>query len=310
MSEGVPKSQYHEEIESSVRMTFEEAEHLFGEDFLGPREVEQVFGSMSETIPDIPFSKEELERAKELGQQLIFYTDKMNVMTDGHETVAPITIKNLKEKFSSAHDGNPMISSGVEARVEDEHDKPSFCTKQKPRKGWRLTSPNVIPKTAGTIWLKEQTETLIKYLKDNVFEGGTMPREYQDAIAEFEAQERKLAELQTLVTEDDYGYDKLMEGINKLAITKLCRESPVEVVYRLVLNDQVRQEKQLPATYISTNRRYDSIAHIVLVGAFDNKGIHIDFVGNIVDRIGNKLIRRDSIAETKSGGTCLSRGKE
>lgn len=311
MSEGIPKPQSREEVESSAQMTFEEAEHLFGEDFFGSREVEKVFGAKLETIPDIPFSKQELERAKELGQQLIFYTDEMKLATDDDdETTVPLTLGNLNKKFEKAHDGTPMFDQDKHERNKVPSTYLSFIdnmptlAKQKPRKGWRLTSPGVVPEITYGLNQKEHIETLIEYLKNQVFEGSTMPNEYQDAIVEFEAQKKKLSELYALNAGDDYepARDELISGANKLAITKLCFEMPVEVAYRLILNDQARQKKQLTNTFTYT--AFASRSKPILVGVDKEKGIQIDSA-DIHKYYWNYKIPS---SKQKQFGICLSRG--
>src|SRR3989344_2702020 len=83
--------------ESPEGTTLADAERILGkESVLGPKAVERVFGK-TERIPPIPFSKEELERAKELGQQLIFYTDTLSSTTLG-EKEAPLTGWRLTSK--------------------------------------------------------------------------------------------------------------------------------------------------------------------------------------------------------------------
>ena len=55
---------------------FQEARELLGEDLIGPEEIEKTWGVRPEEIPDIPFSREELERAKEMGQMLLLRVDR------------------------------------------------------------------------------------------------------------------------------------------------------------------------------------------------------------------------------------------
>jgi MoxR-like ATPase len=57
--------------------TLEEAERILGKDVLGPKDIEQIFGAKIERVPSIPFSRAELETARELGQILVLRTDKI-----------------------------------------------------------------------------------------------------------------------------------------------------------------------------------------------------------------------------------------
>src|SRR3989338_833766 len=55
---------------------FQEAKELLGEDLIGPEEIEKTLGVSPEEIPDIPFSREALERAKQMGQMLVLRVEK------------------------------------------------------------------------------------------------------------------------------------------------------------------------------------------------------------------------------------------
>ena len=65
-----------------------------------------------------------------------------------------------------------------------------------------------------------------------------------------------------------------------LAITKLTRELPIEVMYRFILNDQINKDKPLQATYTWTASR-DSGGDLVNVGDFDVKGARVDHAGPV-----------------------------
>ena len=84
-------------------LLWKEAKEILGEDFLGPEEVKEVFGITIEEVPAIPFSQAELERAKELGQQLILQvetmTEKTGIPASPPKNV-PLTLLNLKKKFT------------------------------------------------------------------------------------------------------------------------------------------------------------------------------------------------------------------
>ena len=78
---------------------FQEAKELFGEDLLGPEEIEKTWGFRPDEIPEIPFSREELERAKEMGQMLLLRVEQTE---DGKpmslETINDILVKKWKKE--------------------------------------------------------------------------------------------------------------------------------------------------------------------------------------------------------------------
>lgn len=145
-------------LSGEVAKQIEKAKEILGSDCLGPEEVEKAFGIDIELakIPEIPFSQKELEKAKELGQFLIFRAD--NIPED------KLVLPNVKQTLDKA-----------------------------PETRWALVSKEIIPNSTNKNYL-EQTEQIIQYLQQ-VFAGSEMPTEYQKAIREFEAQKEELHSL-------------------------------------------------------------------------------------------------------------------
>ena len=249
-----------------------DAEKILGkESVLGAKDVEQVFGIKLDRAPAIPFSQLELQRAKELGQQLILQVDTMT-QKEGRlmskEKIAPLTLENLKQKFTKAHDDGKVFYD------QDWYNNEDFFKKEKPRVGWRLTSKDLLPGSTSKSYL-EQTDVLVEHLEKQIFKGIELPKPYKDAIAEFK---RKRTEIEPLAKSGtDSEWKRGSQMLADLAITKLVRELPIEVMYRLILNDQARKDKPLPSTYTWTASR-DSAGRLVYVGSFDSDGAYVDFV--------------------------------
>jgi len=259
---GVPPSEAREGLELSLA----DAERILGkESVLGQKEVEQVFGVKLDRLPAIPFSQQELQRAKELGQQLILQVDTMAHKAGGimsREKAAPLTLENLKQKFTKSHDDKKVFYD------QDWYNNEDFFKKEKPRTGWRLTSKDLLPGSTSKSYL-EQTDVLVEHLEKQIFKGVELPKPYKDAIAEFK---RKRAEIEPLAKSGtDSEWKRGSQILADLAITKLVRELPVEAMYRLILNDQARKDKPLPSTYTWTASR-ESGGGLVDVGSFDDTG--------------------------------------
>jgi hypothetical protein len=242
-------------------LSLADAERLLGkESVLGPKDVEKVFGIKLDRIPPIPFSREEINRAKELGQQLILQVDTFSKEGMTH----PINPATLCNAFTSAHDTKPLW-----------YDNKGYITDpvisiESPRTGWRLTSKDLIPNSTENYL--QQTDVLIEYLKKQVFKGAKLPKPYKDAIAEWK---RKRAEIEPLATsETETEWNRGSQMLADLAITKLTRELLVEVMYRFILNDQINKDKPLPSAYTWTASR-DSDGHLVDVGYFDVDGADV-----------------------------------
>jgi hypothetical protein len=238
----------------------EEAREILGENFFGPDEIEKVFAANIETVPDIPFSREELERAKELGQQLILQVD---AMTNAKKKHVPLTLESLKQRFTKAHDDKPIWYE------QDWYNNEDLFKKEKPRTGWRLTSKDLVPGSTSKSYL-EQTDVLIEHLQQQVFKGMKLPKQYEDAIAEFKLKRSGIEPLAKSGTDAEWRQGSQM--LVDLAITKLTRELSVEVMYRLILNDQTLKDKPLPSTYTWTASLGPG-GTLVHVGFFGEKGV-------------------------------------
>ena len=252
-------------------VSFEDAERFFGNDFFGAKKLEQVFGKKLDLAP-IPFKKEELERAKELGQQLIYQTDAMdakNPDTGKMERGVPLTLENLRTYFPKTHDSGKFLAS--QGSSDFWYKNEDFFKNEKPRAGWRLTSKDLVPGTTSKNYV-DQTDRLVEHLKQDVFKGVKIPKEYEDAVAEWMKKRSEIGPFAK--SSEDAKWKQASQMLADLKITKLLRETPVEVAYRLIANDQANQDKPLPSTYIWTASRA-SDGSLVYVGSFAGAGADV-----------------------------------
>ncbi len=233
------------------------AKEIMEEDFFGPDEIKKALGIEVTEMPDIPFKKEELERAKELEQILILRTDKAS---DG----SPLTMEKVRDMMGNEDkDGGKIFWESADWYKDE-----AFYTKETAKVGWALVSKEEIPDATNKNYL-EQTESLVTYLKNQVFAGKPMPKEYQDAVGEFESQKSTIESL----VEDDW--KAAAEKLSKLSITKLTRQSPVEAIYDIVVHYQNTDERLLEEMYTWTSAR-DSGGRLVHVGGFGAEGVNVN----------------------------------
>ena len=244
-------------LEGKIIEQLKEAKEILGKDCLGPKEIFKAFDIVLdlETIPDIPFSREEIERAKELNQFLVLRADKA---LDGE----PLTMEKihnlLKDEFEKEEKGKVFYDRDL---YKDE----DFFKKQTPELSWALVSKEVIPDSTSKNYL-QQTEIVIDYAKNNIFEDRELPKEYKEAIKEFEEQKE---ELKKLIDSDWKTASEKLEG---LKITQLTRQTPVEVLYDILIYFQNNdKERLLENEYTWTNYR-SSDGGLVGVGRFDSDG--------------------------------------
>lgn len=228
------------------------ARQLFvrGTDFLGPEEILKTFGSSlaipEDQVPPIPFTEEELDRAKALGQCL-----------ELHEPISMLEMNRvLGNKLG---DGALLYNTG---RYEKE---PFYATDKSSDWHWRLTTKTVIPDSAGENYLG-QSLALARYLKTQVYAGQELPGIYAKAIAELKAREQELAKLM------DEDCQKAALELANLAINQNCRETPSQVLQSIAMYQVVNGEYLLPNMWTWTNTR-TSDGYLVRVVYADPHGV-------------------------------------
>ena len=179
-------------------------------------------------MPKIPFSVFELNRAKELGQFLIFRTDNI-----------PAKLSNSKIEYDINH---PL------------------------EKRWALVTKEIVPKSTNKDYIG-QTEVMINYLKNEIFKNkSVLPSEYMEAISEFESQKEELDKL--ICSRDVYERESSAERLANLKITKLVRHSEDEILYDLEVYCQKNNTYLLQDTYDWTSSFDANRTEFTITGHF------------------------------------------
>jgi hypothetical protein len=243
--------------ETSVR---EAAEAMRAENFFGPESAAATFGIPLESleIPPVPFSRAELERARELGQFLVFRVSKA---ADGK----PLSMAKMSEVLAPRF---ARENKGTVLRNTDWCKNDPFFRDEAPADGWALVSREVVPNTASKNFL-QQAEELVKYLRNEAFRGRELPQRYLDAIAQFEAAKPSIA---PIISSD---WQKAAQMLEALDITSLTRQSPAEAAYDAMVTFDRTGVRHLPGIYTWTSRR-SAGGFLVCVGHFDSAGLDVD----------------------------------
>ena len=251
------------EPEKREGLTMEQAETIMGTDFLGPEAVEKTFGIKlnEEQIPEIPFSEADLERAKELGQMLVLRVEKT---ADDEPMSLEAMNAILVKKWQKEGKGNLLNTSDNWKKWLGQ----DLFTKETPRKGWSLVSKDLLPESTNKNYL-EQTEIIIATLKNEVFKDKEMPKEYIEAIADFESKKVGLTKL------IDKDWKKAAKELSGLDITKLTRQTFSEVIYDLAIYHSINNKRLLPNKYTSS-ASLDPDGGVVDLGGFDAGGVYGD----------------------------------
>ena len=243
-----------EELRNKLHISPEKAKEIMGEqDVLGSEAIEKALNIKlkKEQIPKIPFKKHELERAKELNQFLVLRT--------------PLTMEKMNEllqtEFEQQNKGKILYDT-------DRYKNEDFFKKDIPKLQWALTSKEPIPNSTSKNYL-EQTELIADYLKNQVFKDKELPKQYEQAIEEFNKQKQNIQKLM----KDDW--KKAAEQLSKLKINQITRQSPAEALYDTLIYFQNNQERLLKDGYTWT-KRCSSDGGLVLVGCFASDGADVD----------------------------------
>jgi hypothetical protein len=245
---------------NEVGVDLEYVVQLFGEDYLGPEAIEKAFGILipPEYIPPIPFDQSELERAKQLNQRLVLRWDKD---PNGEDLTMEKLQGLLQSEFTKQGKGKIHYNT-------DWYEKEDFFTRAVPEIKWALVTNDVIPNTTSKNYVK-QTETIVDYLKREVFPTHTMPKELSDAILEFEKQKSEIAKLLSS------NPDEAAIRLDNLFITHLTRQTPVEVLYDLLLYIQ-NNDKRLLQNIRTWSSARASNGSFVSLGSFGDLGLRVD----------------------------------
>ena len=233
------------------------ARELLGKDVFGPEEVQKAFGIEihPDQIPPIPYSYEQLEKAKELHEMLVLRVDK-------DSQGKPLTMQNMSEivikKIGATEDkilydqktaGQPNLEDSCWYK-----DQP-FFTAETSKLEWKLISKTIIPESTSKNYT-EQTRRLRDYLETNQL----ATKQELD-----ECSDQKLQELEALSKTENW--QEAAKQLSELLINQNHRRSAVEAFYDTLLAFDVNDERLLENIYDSTNSR-SSDGYLVDFGSF------------------------------------------
>ena len=247
-------------------------------DVFGPDVVDEIFGIVG-SVPDITFTKEELVRAQELGQDLIFFVKE--------NESGPLTLKAMYSKHMYS-----IGYSGLRLNL-NWHREDRFFNEAVPVSGWALVSRSVLRGSINRNYV-EETQAIVDYLVDEVYQGLKMPEAYKRVIAEFKFYKQELIELIRENTQESI--EECNRRCTALKVNQLFRERPVEVFYGLTLWVKVNNRRLLRGWHTRTNTCTDD-GRIVECGCYSDPHswrVACSESKNARPRLGTRFIRRPS----------------
>lgn len=239
--------------------SFKEAKEIMGSDFIGPEEIRQSLGIELKETPPIPFTREELEKFKAEGFQLILRVDK-------DAQGQPLTMSRLHGFYT------PKLAGQNKGKVlykVDWYPNEAFFIAETPRLGWVLQQKDFLSDSAGKNYL-EQTQLILDYLTTKNFFDPLKEKQRQEAVREAE---RLLPEIAELDISQDW-----QEVAQRLAALKInnYRRSPAEVVYDHALSlDAVNSRLFNGRALYDWTRARSSSGYLVGVGRGDADGLRV-----------------------------------
>src|SRR4030042_5057798 len=239
--------------------SLERAGSIFGQDCVGPRQIEETLGIRipDAEIPPLPYSEEELQRAKELDQFLILRVSK-------DASGKPLTMERFNEivqpKLEESDEGQLLYNTSWYSEEE-------FFKKDTPDLAWALVSKEVIPSSTNQNYL-EQTQAIADYLKEVVFKNKALPDNYKEAIEEFEQGK------DAIEAEIESDWQGAAKKLSALRLNQITRQKPVEAIYDLATYFLHTDERLMEGMYAWTNTQ-SSYGRLVYVGRFVSKGVYV-----------------------------------
>ncbi len=253
-------------------ISLKEARAIMGTDLIGIEEIKQSLGVELKNVPAIPFTKQELTKAKADGFRLVLRVDK-------DAQGQPLTAKRLNEIYTPKFDAS---AKGKVLYDTNWYQNEAFFTAQPPRLGWTLQQKEFLPNSAGKNYL-EQTQLILDYLRNQKFTDPAKEKKRQEAIAEAD---RLLPGIEALDIIQNW-----QEVAQRLADLKIntYRRSPAEVIYDHAVSLDVANTRLFEgqALYEWTQSR-SSNGYLVRVGDGDARGLNVRNwnPGNRADDVG------------------------
>jgi hypothetical protein len=267
------------------------AEKLFGQDYIGQRQIEDTWGLdiQREQVPEIPFSRTELERAKASDQFLILRAAKnrygtLLTMAEMYDVLNDSMVERGRGKLLANKDELMKLDSHF---FEDEPPVlgPDFA--------WALTAKKILPSSTSRHYVS-QTDVIAQYVERELFPRQTGP--YAKALGEYNRSRANHFGVETYeqikekLTGSNWQFYANM--LTDLKINMAMRQSAPQALFDVATYYEVNNERLLERGHIWTTSQSTN-KEVICLGDFDamgatvytrNPGLGSDTVGVLISR--------------------------
>ena len=263
--------------ETKAETDLEKAREIIGkENFYGPDEIEKAFGFMPERVPPVPFSKQELEKAKEMNLKLVYYPQ-----TNGKgEQLTVETIAGFSQNNTAQNKGKLLYEKQFGDNMQifgDAWLKNDAKTMSAPvASGWQLVSENILEKTENQNY-KNQTKILVEKYEESF--PNNLPIDWDKIKADFDG----LA-------------DNDSEQLGKNKLSQILREPYTNTIFRYLLIEKLTKRKILINRYSWSSTVSSGGALVHFGGAVaDGAGVYWDRPGGDWGSLGAVFSRSENL---------------
>lgn len=245
-----------QEVKETKRtgLSIEKAREAIGrENFLGPEDIQPLLQINLEQVPAIPYSEEELRKARSEGFMLVLRMDKDK---DGRNLTGARLNELLQARMPQ---GSTLLynSSGAWYRTEQ------FYTTETCKAEWKLVTAECIPNSFSQNY-SDQTRTVRDMAR---VQGVLTPAEESECT---DALLRELAQM----AERDATWQDAARRLSELKVNQNHRPKFVESLWDKALTFIIHQRRNLPNTVTWSSSRSSS-GSLVYVGDFNENGLDV-----------------------------------
>ncbi|MFH1946695.1 MAG: AAA family ATPase [Candidatus Magasanikbacteria bacterium] len=233
--------------------SLQEAKEILGaEKVFDHQDVKKTWGVDLREVPEIPFSREDLEKAKEMGMFLILRIDK----DEQGNALSPKKMEELKQADFTAQGKGKIFYD------KDWYKDEEFFTQEVPEAKWALTSGNILANSTNKNYI-DQTALLRNKLEAQ----GWLTAEEEQGCTD-----QELANIEQIMASD---WKKAAKMLSELKITQNHHLSFAENMYDFISILDVKNSRILESNY-SWGKSRSSNGRLVSVGGCGAGGARVD----------------------------------